>query len=97
MPFQLREGFAYIMFIHCFPNLFFNKPLHFLFLWQLKQVFGYEEVIVHAGQSVFDEGVVFVRTEQNADRWIITFDHHIFPIPAHIGIELAYIFMAELF
>ena len=50
--------------VHCsslhLSHLFFNKPLHFLFLRQFQLIFGNEELIIHSCKGVFDERMVFL-------------------------------------
>ena len=85
--------------VHCsslhLSHLFFNKPLHFLFLRQFQLIFGNEELIIHSCKGVFDERMVFLSPSQNAYRRIIAFGHDVFLVPVYIGIELAEVFMVE--
>ncbi len=41
--------------------------------------------------------MVLLSAEQDADGRVVAFGHHIFPIPAHIGVELAEVFVGERF
>ena len=59
-------------------------------------VLGNEELIVDAGEGVFDEGVVLLCAEQDADGWVVAFYHHILPIPAHVRVELSHILVREV-
>ena len=83
------------MLIHSFSIFFFNKPLHFLFLWQFKLVFGYEKPVVHAGQSILHKRMISLGAKQNAHRRVVSLGHYVLFVPAYIGIELADVFMAE--
>jgi len=82
--------------IHSFSIFFFNKPLHFLFLWQFKLVFGNEKPVVHAGQSILHKRMISLGAKQNAHRRVVSLGHHVLFVPAYLGIELADAFMAEL-
>jgi hypothetical protein len=53
------SAIAYIL-----PHLLFQKPLDIFLFWQFELVYGDKEVVVHAGDGVFDQGVVFLRTRQ---------------------------------
>src|SRR4030042_5076759 len=50
--------------VHCsslhLSHLFFNKPLHFLFLRQFQLIFGNEELIIHSCKGVFDQRMLFL-------------------------------------
>ena len=73
-----------------------EEAFQFLFLGQFKLVLGNEEAVVHVGGGVFDQGVVFLRAEQEPHRRIVTIGHHVFMIPGYVGVELAEVFMGEL-
>jgi hypothetical protein len=45
----------------------------------------------------FDPCLVLAGAQQNTHRRIVTICHHIIPIPAYIGIQLADVLMVELF
>ena len=81
-----------------FPRLDFllQEALDVLFAGQFELVLGDEELVVHAGQGVFDEGVVFLRAEQKADGRVVAVGHHVLAVPAHVGVELADVLVAEL-
>jgi len=60
-------------------------------------VFRDEQLIIYAGKGIFDQGVVFLSAEQDAEGWVVVFGHNIFSIPAHVGVELTKVFMSERF
>ena len=61
----------------------------------MKLIFGNKEPIVHAGEGVFGEGVVFLCAEQESDGRVVTLDHHMPSIPSNVGIELADVLVGE--
>ena len=63
---------------------------------EFQLVFGDEEPLVHGGERVFDEGVVFAGAEQEADGRVVTVAHDVFLEPGDVGVELADVFVAEL-
>ena len=65
-----------------------EKTFQFLFPGQFQLVFGNKETVVHVGDGVFDQGVVFLGAEQQAYRRLIALGHHVLAIPGHIGVEL---------
>jgi len=80
----------------CFADVFFQEPLHVFFARQLKLVLGNEQAVVHAGQGVLDQGMVLLRTQQDADREIVAVGHHVLAIPTDVGVELADILVGEV-
>ena len=97
-PFQINNSRLFVFIRGSrvrFPNLFFDKPLHVLFFWQFKLVLGNKEPVVHAGQCILHQREVSLGAQKDADGRVISLRHHIHLVPAHIGIELANIFMAE--
>ena len=77
-------------------QLFLNKALHLLFLWQLQQILGDKKLIINPCQSKLNQRVVLMSTQKNSYGWIVILTHHALSVPAHIGIELTNVFMAEL-
>jgi len=69
--------------------------LHFFFGRQFQEVFGDEEIVVHACQGIFHQSTVLAGAEQYADGRVITFTHFICPVPANVSIELAKVFVVE--
>jgi len=41
------------------------------FLREFELVFGDEEMVVHTGEGVLDQCVVFLRAEQQTDGWVV--------------------------
>ena len=80
-----------------FPDLFFNKSLHILFLREVKLAFRNKEIIVHAGQGIFHQRLVSLGTEEDADGRTVSHCHHVHFIPGYIGIELADVLVVEPF
>ena len=78
-----------------FFDLSFDERLHLLFFGQLELVLRYKKLVVHACQGILDKSVILVCTEQNTNRQIVTLAHHVLPVPVHIGIELADVFMGK--
>jgi hypothetical protein len=62
----------------------------------VKLIFGDKELIVNAGKGVFDQSVILGGAEEDADRRIVVRGHDVASIPAHIGVKLANILVAEL-
>ena len=54
-----------------------------------------ENVVVQTGQGVLDQDAVLARTQQDAHRWLVAINHHVFPVPGDIGIELAEMLVPE--
>jgi hypothetical protein len=69
--------------------------LHFFFGRQFQEVFGDEEIVVHACQGIFHQGAVLACAEQYADGRVVSLSHFICPVPANVSIELANVFMVE--
>lgn len=55
-----------------------------------------QKMIIHTAKGVFHHLLSFVCTKQNTDRRIVARLHFILGIIADIGIQLSYVFMAEL-
>ncbi|VFN01877.1 MAG: hypothetical protein BECKG1743F_GA0114225_106291 [Candidatus Kentron sp. G] len=71
--------------------------LDLVFAGQFELIFGYEKLVIHAGERIFDKGVIFSGAKKNSNGRIIPLGHHIFTVPAYISIQLANIFMSKFF
>ena len=59
----------------------FDELLELLGLRQGHKVAGDEQLMIEAGGGVFHLGLVLVRAEQQADRWLVVFRHDFgFPV-----------------
>jgi hypothetical protein len=92
LPDRLRFVSAPIVHL---PYLLFQKALDLFLFGQFELVLGDEQIIVHAGDGVLHQGVVLLRAEQDADRRVVVVGHHVFPVPAHIRVELAQVSVGE--
>lgn len=77
-------------------EFFGQEALNFLALGQFQLVFGYEQLIIHAGQRKFRQRMFLVGAQQDANGRVVFFQHHVPLIPTHVGVELANVLMAEL-
>ena len=50
-------------------NLLAEEGLDFLAFGEGNFVAGYKEILVHAAESIFNEYVIFVTAEKEADGW----------------------------
>ena len=76
-------------------RLLWRKRSSSSFVGSSSWYFGNEEAVVHVGDGVFDQGVVFLRAEQESHGRIVSIGHHVFAIPGHVGVELAEVFVGE--
>jgi len=72
-----------------------EEAFQFLFSGQFQLIFGNKEAVVHVGDGVFDQSVVFLGAEQQSHRWLASLSHHVLTIPGHIGVELTEVFVGE--
>jgi hypothetical protein len=72
-----------------------KEALQFLFSGQFKLAPGNKEAVVHVGDGVFDQGVVFLGAEQKSTRCLVSIGHHVLAIPEHRGVELTEVPVGE--
>src|SRR5262245_15300992 len=66
-----------------------DEALHLLFLRQLEQVLRHKDPVLQAGQRVLDQSMILLRAEQNPDRPIVPWHHHVLAIPGYVRVQLA--------
>ena len=62
---------------------------------EFQLVFGDKELVVHAGEGVFNEGLVFVGAEEDAHWGVVARGHFVGAIIGDVGVELAELLVRE--
>jgi hypothetical protein len=78
-----------------FSDLFLNEASDIRFAGEHELVFGYEQLIIHPGKSIFDKGLVLSSAEEKTDGRVIALTLHVLVVPTHVGVELAEILVCE--
>jgi hypothetical protein len=61
----------------------------------LEEVFPDEEILVHAGRGIFDEGFILIGNEEDSDGWVVQVFADFGAVVVEVGIKLAGILVGE--
>lgn len=86
-----------ILFIQFLKIVQIQFPLQFFLGWHVGHILRSVDLCVAFRQGVTYEHVALVGTEQDADRWIVTFVHLLTGVVVDIHLHLANVLMGEIF
>lgn len=86
-----------ILFIQFLKIVQIQFPLQFFLGWHVGHILRSVDLCVAFRQDVTYEHVALVGTEQDADRWIVTFVHLLTGVVVDIHLHLANVLMGEIF